>query len=83
MMFGNHHPPLWLRDHPHIPAPEKVPSSRGRRTAPAGTPTAKERQSSKSKKREAPSMDSPTQASKKKKTMAGQASRGVLILDVV
>jgi hypothetical protein len=43
-----------------------VPSSKGRRTAPA----AKERQSSKSKKREAPSKDSPAQASKKKKTSA-------------
>ena len=80
MMFGNHHPPLWLRDHPHIPAPEKVPSSRGRRTAPAGTPTAKERQSSKSKKREAPSKDSPTQTSKKKKTSATKGSREVLVL---
>jgi hypothetical protein len=24
----NHHPPLWLRDHPHVSAPEKMPSSR-------------------------------------------------------
>ena len=80
MMFGNHHPPLWLKDHPHIPAPEKVPSSRGRRTAPAGTPATKERQSSKSKKREAPSKDSPVQASKKKKTSATKGSREVLVL---
>ena len=28
MIFGNHHPPLWLRDHPHIPAPKKVASSK-------------------------------------------------------
>jgi hypothetical protein len=47
MIYGNHHPPLWLRDHPHIPAPGKVPSSRGRRTASAGTPAAKGKQSSK------------------------------------
>uniref|UniRef100_A0A2N9EY06 Aminotransferase-like plant mobile domain-containing protein n=1 Tax=Fagus sylvatica TaxID=28930 RepID=A0A2N9EY06_FAGSY len=66
--------------HPHIPAPEKVPSSRGRRTAPVGTPAAKERQSSKSKKREAPSKDSPAQASKKKKTSATKGSREVIVL---
>jgi hypothetical protein len=58
MTFGNHHPPLWLRDHPHIPAPGKVASSRGRRTASVGTLTAKEKQSSRSKKREPPSRDS-------------------------
>jgi hypothetical protein len=51
MTFGNHHPPLWLRDHPHIPAPGKVASSRGRRTASVGTPVAKEKQSNRSKKR--------------------------------
>jgi hypothetical protein len=67
MTYGNHHPPLWLKDHPHIPAPGKVPSSRGRRTTSVGTPTAKGKQSSKSKKREAPSKDSPAQASKRKK----------------
>jgi hypothetical protein len=80
MIFGNHHPPLWLRDHPHIPAPGKVASSRGRRIAPVGTPAAKEKQSSRSKKREAPSRDSPAQASKKKKTTAARASRGVVVL---
>ena len=80
MMFGNHHPPLWLKDHPHIPAPEKVPSNRGRRTALAGTPAAKERQSSKSKQREAPSKDSLAQVSKKKKTSATKGSREVLVL---
>jgi hypothetical protein len=41
MIFGNHHPPLWLRDHPHVPAPGKVASNRGRRTASVGTSTAK------------------------------------------
>ncbi len=43
MIYGNHHPPLWLRHHPHIPAPGKVASSRGRRTASAGTLAAKEK----------------------------------------
>ena len=41
MIYGNHHPPLWLRDHPHVAAPGKVPSSRGRKTASAGTPAIK------------------------------------------
>jgi hypothetical protein len=62
VIYGNHHPPLWLRDHPHIAAPGKVPSSRGRKTASVGTPAAKGKHSSKSKKREAPSKDSPAQA---------------------
>ena len=83
MIFGNHHPTLWLRDHPHIPAPGKVPSSRGRRTASIGTPVAKERQSNKSKKREAPSKDSPAQTSKKKKTSATKGSREMLVLKTV
>jgi hypothetical protein len=69
MIYGNHHPPLWLRDHPHIPAPRKVASSKGRRPASAGTSATKGKQSSKSKKREAPSKDSPAQASKKRKQM--------------
>jgi hypothetical protein len=80
MTYGNHHPPLWLRDHPHIPALGKVSSSRGRRTASAGTPTAKGKQSSKSKKREAPSKDSLAQASKRKKTTADRVGREVLVL---
>ena len=80
MIYGNHHPPLWLRDHPHIPATGKVPSNRGRRTASAGTPIAKGKQSSKSKKREASSKDSLAQASKRKKTTAGRVSRGVITL---
>ena len=77
MIYGNHHPPLWLRDHLHILTPGKVVSNKGRKTAPAGTPTAKEKQSSRPKKREASSRDSPAQASKKKKTTAARASRGV------
>ena len=80
VIYGNHHPPLWLRDHPHIAAPGKVPSSRGRRTASISTPAAKEKHSSKSKKREAPSKDSPAQASKKRKTSAAKSSKEVLVL---
>ena len=81
MKFGDHHPPLWLRDHPYVPAPRKVASSRGRRTIPIGTPTAKNGQSSRSKKKEVPSRNSPAKASKKKKTVATRASgsKGVLI----
>ena len=41
MIFGDHHPPLWLRDHPHVPAPRKVASNRGRRTGFVGTSTTK------------------------------------------
>ena len=80
MTYSNHYPPLWLRDHPHIPAPGKVPSSRGRKTTAAGTPAAKGKQSSKSKKREARSKDSPAQASKRKKTTASRTGRGVITL---
>jgi hypothetical protein len=80
MIYGNHHLPLWLRDHPYIAAFGKVPSNKGRRTASAGTPAAKEKRSSKSKKRAAPSKDSPTQASKKKKTSATKGSKEVLVL---
>ena len=80
VIYGNHHPPLWLRDHPHISALGKVPSSRGRRTASAGTSTAKGKQSSKSKKREAPSKGSPVQASKKRKRNAAKGSKEVLVL---
>uniref|UniRef100_A0A2N9IMQ7 Aminotransferase-like plant mobile domain-containing protein n=1 Tax=Fagus sylvatica TaxID=28930 RepID=A0A2N9IMQ7_FAGSY len=74
------HPPLWLRDHPHVAAPGKVPSSRGRRTASAGTSAVKRKQPERSKKREAPSKDSPARASKKKKTSATKGSKEVLIL---
>jgi hypothetical protein len=81
MTFGDHHPPLWLSEHPNVPAPRKVASSRGRRIVPIGTPTAKKGKSGRSKKREAPSSDSPAKASKKKKTIAATAggSRGVVI----
>uniref|UniRef100_A0A2N9ETN5 Aminotransferase-like plant mobile domain-containing protein n=1 Tax=Fagus sylvatica TaxID=28930 RepID=A0A2N9ETN5_FAGSY len=61
MIFGDHHPSLWLRDHPHVPAPGKVASNRGMRTALTGTPTAKEGQSSRSKKKEAPIEESAAQ----------------------
>ena len=81
MVYGNHHPPLWLKDHPHISAPGKVPSSRGRKNASVGTLAAKKKQSSKSKKREAPSKDSSAQASKKKKTSATKGGKEVLILE--
>ena len=80
MIYSNHHPPLWLRDHPHVAAPGKVPSSRGRRTASVGTPAAKGKKSSKSKKREAPSKGSLAQASKKRKTSAAKSSKEVLVL---
>uniref|UniRef100_A0A2N9GIL9 Aminotransferase-like plant mobile domain-containing protein n=1 Tax=Fagus sylvatica TaxID=28930 RepID=A0A2N9GIL9_FAGSY len=73
VIYGNHHPPLWLRDHPHIAAPGKVPSSRGKRNVSAGTPTAvKRKQPDRSKKGEAVSKDSPAQASKRVKTTAGR-----------
>jgi hypothetical protein len=70
------HPPLWLRDHPHVAAPGKVPSSRGRRTASAGTPTAvKRKQPDRSKKGEAVSKDSPAQASKKLKQVLAKLAK--------
>uniref|UniRef100_A0A2N9GR74 Aminotransferase-like plant mobile domain-containing protein n=1 Tax=Fagus sylvatica TaxID=28930 RepID=A0A2N9GR74_FAGSY len=45
MIFGDHHPPLWLKDHPHVFAPGKVASSRGKRIVLIGTPIAKKGQS--------------------------------------
>ena len=83
MIFGDHHSPLWLRDYPYVPALGKVASNRRRRIASVGTPTAKEGQSSRSRKKEAPSRDSPAQASKKKKTTTTRASRGVIIQKTV
>uniref|UniRef100_A0A2N9GWQ1 Aminotransferase-like plant mobile domain-containing protein n=1 Tax=Fagus sylvatica TaxID=28930 RepID=A0A2N9GWQ1_FAGSY len=79
VIYGNHHPPLWLRDHPHIAAPGKVPSSRGKRNASAGTPTAvKRKQPDRSKKGEAVSKDSPAQASKRDPVPADEtAAEGV------
>jgi hypothetical protein len=78
--YGNHHTPLWLRDHPHVSAPRKMPSSRGRRTTSAGTPAVKRKQLDRSKKSEVPSKDSPVRASKKKKTSVTKGSKEVLIL---
>ena len=83
VVYGNDHPPLWLRDHPHVAASGKVPSSRGRMTVSAGTPAVKEKQPNKSKKREAPSKDSPAQASKRKKTTTGRVSKEALVLKTV
>ena len=81
MTFGDHHPPFWLSEHPNVPTPRKVVSSRGSRTVPIGIPTAKRGKSGRSKKREAPSRDSPTKVSTKKKTTATRAggSGGVVI----
>jgi hypothetical protein len=80
VLHGSPHPPLWLRDHPHVAAPGKVPSSRGRRTASASTPTVKRKQPDRSKKGEATSKDSLVQASKRIKTAAGRVSKEVLAL---
>ena len=80
VIHGNHHLPLWLRDHPHVSAPGKVPSSRGRRIASVGTPAVKRKQPGRSKKREAPSKDSLAQASKKKKISATKGSKEALVL---
>ena len=80
MIHGNPHPLLWLRDHPHVAAPGKVSSSRGRRTTSAGTSVVKRKQPDRSKKREALSKNSPARASKKKKTSAAKGSKEVLIL---
>ena len=81
MTFGDHHPSLWLREHSNVLVPWKVASSKGRRTVPTGTPTAKKGKSGRFKKREAPSKDSPAKASKKKKTAVATAggSRGAVI----
>ena len=73
-------PPLWLRDHPHIVAPGKVPSSRGKRNVSAVTSAVKRKQPDRSKKGKAASKDSPAQASKKQKTSATKRSKEVLTL---
>jgi hypothetical protein len=81
VLHGSPHPPLWLRDHPHVAAPGKVPSSRGKRNVSASTPIAvKRKQPDRSKKREAVSKDSPAQASKRVKTTAGRVGKEVLAL---
>uniref|UniRef100_A0A2N9GHX4 Aminotransferase-like plant mobile domain-containing protein n=1 Tax=Fagus sylvatica TaxID=28930 RepID=A0A2N9GHX4_FAGSY len=41
---GSPHPPLWLRDHPHVAASGKAPSSRGKRNVPTGASAAKRKQ---------------------------------------
>uniref|UniRef100_A0A2N9H6Y4 Aminotransferase-like plant mobile domain-containing protein n=1 Tax=Fagus sylvatica TaxID=28930 RepID=A0A2N9H6Y4_FAGSY len=78
VIHGSPHPPLWLRDHPHVAASGKAPSSRGRRIAPAGTSAAKRKQPDRSKKGEAPNKDSPARASKRKKTSATKGSKEAL-----
>jgi hypothetical protein len=84
VIYGNHHPLLWLRDHSHIAAPGKVSSSRGKRNASASTPIAvKRKQPDRSKKGEAVSKDSPAQASKKQRTSAIKGSKEVLTLKTV
>uniref|UniRef100_A0A2N9H9H2 Aminotransferase-like plant mobile domain-containing protein n=1 Tax=Fagus sylvatica TaxID=28930 RepID=A0A2N9H9H2_FAGSY len=81
VLHGSPHPPLWLRDHPHVAAPGKVPSSKGKRNVSASTPIAvKRKQPDRSKKREAVSKDSPAQASKRVKTTAGRVGKEVLAL---
>ena len=80
MIHGSPHPPLWLRDHPHVAASGKAPSSRGRRIASAGTSAAKRKQPERSKKGEAPSKDSPARAAKIQKTSATKGSKEVLTL---
>uniref|UniRef100_A0A2N9FFS5 Aminotransferase-like plant mobile domain-containing protein n=1 Tax=Fagus sylvatica TaxID=28930 RepID=A0A2N9FFS5_FAGSY len=79
---GSPHPPLWLRDHPHVAASGKAPSSRGKRNVPAGTPAAKRKQPERSNKGEAPSKDSPARASKRQKASATKGSKETLVLEV-
>uniref|UniRef100_A0A2N9HP86 Aminotransferase-like plant mobile domain-containing protein n=1 Tax=Fagus sylvatica TaxID=28930 RepID=A0A2N9HP86_FAGSY len=80
VIHGSPHPPLWLRDHPHVAAPGKVPSSRGRRIASAGSPAVKRKQPDRSKKSEVSNKNSPVQAYKKKKISAAKGSKEVLVL---
>uniref|UniRef100_A0A2N9GIR2 Aminotransferase-like plant mobile domain-containing protein n=1 Tax=Fagus sylvatica TaxID=28930 RepID=A0A2N9GIR2_FAGSY len=67
---GSPHPPLWLRDHPHVAASGKAPSSRGKRNVPTGASAAKRKQPERSSKGETPSKDSPARASKRQKASA-------------
>uniref|UniRef100_A0A2N9ETF3 Aminotransferase-like plant mobile domain-containing protein n=1 Tax=Fagus sylvatica TaxID=28930 RepID=A0A2N9ETF3_FAGSY len=78
--IGSPHSPLWLRGHPHVAAPGKVPSSRGRRTASVGISALKRKQPDRSKKGEAVSKDFPVRASERKKTSATKGSKEVLTL---
>uniref|UniRef100_A0A2N9I278 Aminotransferase-like plant mobile domain-containing protein n=1 Tax=Fagus sylvatica TaxID=28930 RepID=A0A2N9I278_FAGSY len=74
------HPPLWLRDHPHVAASGKAPSSRGKRNVPTGASAAKRKQPERSSKGETPSKDSPAQASKRQKASAMKGSKETLVL---
>uniref|UniRef100_A0A2N9FCF1 Aminotransferase-like plant mobile domain-containing protein n=1 Tax=Fagus sylvatica TaxID=28930 RepID=A0A2N9FCF1_FAGSY len=77
---GSPHPPLWLRDHPHVAASGKAPSSRGKRNVPTGASAAKRKQPERSSKGETPSKDSPAQASKRQKASAMKGSKETLVL---
>uniref|UniRef100_A0A2N9G1Y2 Uncharacterized protein n=1 Tax=Fagus sylvatica TaxID=28930 RepID=A0A2N9G1Y2_FAGSY len=75
---GSPHPPLWLRDHPHVAASGKAPSSRGKRNVPTGASAAKRKQPERSSKGETPSKDSPARASKRQKASAMKGSKETL-----
>uniref|UniRef100_A0A2N9IE21 Aminotransferase-like plant mobile domain-containing protein n=1 Tax=Fagus sylvatica TaxID=28930 RepID=A0A2N9IE21_FAGSY len=75
------HPPLWLRDHPHVAASGKAPSSRGKRNVPTGASAAKRKQPERSSKGETPSKDSPARASKRQKASAMKGSKETLVLE--
>jgi hypothetical protein len=77
---GSPHPPLWLRDHPHVAASGKAPSSRGKRNVPTGASAAKRKQPERSSRGETPSKDSPAQASKRQKASAMKGSKETLVL---
>uniref|UniRef100_A0A2N9GE40 Aminotransferase-like plant mobile domain-containing protein n=1 Tax=Fagus sylvatica TaxID=28930 RepID=A0A2N9GE40_FAGSY len=77
---GSPHPPLWLRDHPHVAASGKAPSSRGKRNVPTGASAAKRKQPERSSKGETPSKDSPARASKRQKASAMKGSKETLVL---
>ena len=84
--IGDHHPPLWLKEHPYIPAPKKVASSRGRRTAPIdASPAKKKKKVAKTKKRATPSSVSLAKTLKKKKIAAAKTgtTKGVVIQESV
>jgi hypothetical protein len=78
---GSPHPPLWLRDHPHVAASGKAPSSRGKRNVPTGASAAKRKQPERSSKGETPSKDSPARTSKRQKASAMKGSKGTLVLE--
>uniref|UniRef100_A0A2N9J6L3 Uncharacterized protein n=1 Tax=Fagus sylvatica TaxID=28930 RepID=A0A2N9J6L3_FAGSY len=82
MTFGDHHPSLWLKEHPYIPAPKKVASSRDRRTTPIDASSAKKKKkAAKTKKKAAPSSVSPAKTPKKKKIVVAKTgtTKGVVI----